>query len=89
MKWVVKNYQVVSIWLSLIILSLGFIIRSDRVLRSVGVPLAFLAGALLYLTGSIREWGQNRMPMALLEVILFACMLVGLVLSLLRLGGLL
>lgn len=89
MRWIVKNYQVVSIWLSLIILSLGFIIGSDRALRPVGVPLAFLAGALLYLTGSIREWSQNRMPMALLEVILFVCMLVGLVLSLLRLGGLL
>ncbi len=87
MRWIAKNYQVISIWLSLLIVSMGFIIGSDRALMGVGVPLTFFTGALLYLSGSIREWRQNRMPMVLFELLLFLCMLAGMVLSLLRLGG--
>ena len=87
MKWIVKNYRGISIWLSLFIVSLGFAVGSDHALRRTCVPLAFFAGALMYLSGGIREWANNRMPTALLEILLSFCMLGGLALSLIRQGG--
>lgn len=87
MKFLKENYRVVSIWLSLIILVLGFLIGSDEGSRPVATVLIFLAGTLLYFAGSIHGWVRNRMMVCLIEAVLTAVMLTGALLSLLRLGG--
>jgi len=89
MKFILKRYQTISIWLSLLIISLAFVIDSDRSARNVFVPIAFFAGMLLYMLGGIREWTQSRLTAALIEASLAVCMLIGGILSLFRLGGLL
>lgn len=76
-----------SIWLSLIILSLAFVIGSDKPSRRICVPAVFLVGALMYLLGMIREWSRGRIPAVLIELLLAVCMAAGAVLSYFRLGG--
>ena len=77
----------ISIWLSLIILTLAFIVGSDQSVRAVGIPFTFLAGMLLYLAGSVRDLVENHMAAALLQIVFAVCMLVGKILSFLHLGG--
>ncbi len=87
MRFLEKNYRMLSVWLSLLILTLGFVTGSDRSSRAVCVTAAFFAGTLLYVLGSIREWMKNRVTAALIEALLAVCMLTCGILSLLRLGG--
>lgn len=87
MKFLVEKYRVISIWLSLIILALAFVIGSDEERRAFCVFLAFVAGTFLYSVGGMREWMLNRMTACLVEVLLAICMLTAAFLSLLRLGG--
>lgn len=89
MRFLEKNYRLLSIWLSLLVLALAFVTGSDRPARAVCVTAAFFAGTLLYVLGSIREWMRNRVTAALIEMLLAVCMLTGGILSLLRLGGIL
>lgn len=87
MKFLLEKYRVISIWLSLIILALSFVIGSDEESRAFCVFLAFLTGTFLYAAGGAREWMLNRMTACLIEVILAVCMLTAAFLSLLRMGG--
>lgn len=87
MKFFVEKYRVISIWLSLIVLALAFVIGSDEESRAVCVFLVFVVGTLLYLVGAAREWMLNRMTACLVEALLAICMLTSALLSLLRLGG--
>lgn len=87
MKFLVKKYRVISIWLSLAILALAFFIASDEGSRAVCVPIIFLLGTFLYLAGGIREWALNHMPTLMVEVILGFFMFTAAVESFLRLGG--
>lgn len=87
MRFLEKNYRQLSIWLSLLILTLAFLTGSGGSGRAVFATAAFFAGMLLYLLGSIREWMKNRMTAALVEALLAVCMLTGGSLSLMRLGG--
>ena len=68
MKLWLKRYQVVSICLSLMIVSLAFVIGSD--------------GA--YGAGSMREWVRNRMAACVLQGMLAVCMLAGGIMSLVQ-----
>lgn len=87
MKFLIEKYRVVSIWLSLAILVLGFCIGADQECRSVCVPLAFLLGAVLYLLGSIYEWKCRRRFASLVLVLLTFLMLAGVAVSFLYRGG--
>lgn len=87
MKFFREKYRVLSIWLSLIILALAFVIGSDQECRGICISLAFIFGTLLYSVGGAREWMLNRMTACLLETLLAICMLTAAILSLLRLGG--
>lgn len=87
MKFFAEKYRVISIWLSLIVLALAFVIGSNDERRAVCVFLVFAAGTLLYSVGAMREWAMNRMPACLVEGLLAVCMLTASILSLLRLGG--
>lgn len=87
MKFFAEKYRVISIWLSLIVLALAFVIGSEQESRAICVFLVFVAGTLLYSVGAVREWMLNRMPACLIEALLAVCMLTSAVLSLLRLGG--
>lgn len=87
MKFLLTKYRLISIWLSLFILAMAFVIGSDEEIRAVCVPLAFAAGTLLYAAGALREWMRSRMTACLIEVIFAVCMLTGTFLSILRLGG--
>ncbi len=87
MKFLVEKYRVVSIWLSLAILALGFYIGADEECRLVCVPLAFLLGAVLYLLGGICEWKSRRRFACLILVILTFMMLAGMAVSLVQWGG--
>lgn len=89
MKFFVEKYRVISIWLSLIVLALAFVIGSDDENRAVCVFLVFVVGTLLYSVGAAREWMLNRMTACLVEALLAVCMLTSAILSLLRLGGIL
>lgn len=86
-KFLVEKYRVVSVWLSLAVLALAFVIGSDEECRMIFVPLAFAVGAVMYAAGGVREWAINRMPACLVEVLLAVCMTIAAVLSLLYLGG--
>lgn len=87
MKFLAEKYRVISIWLSLTILALAFVIGSDDENRAVCIFLAFAAGTLLYTAGAAREWMMNRMTACLIEGLLAVCMLTAAVLSLFRMGG--
>lgn len=87
MKFFVEKYRVISIWLSLLILVLGFVIGSDEESRAVCIFLVFVAGTFLYSAGGIRDWVRNRMTACLIEVLLAICMLTAAILSLMRMGG--
>lgn len=87
MKFFVEKYRVISIWLSLIVLALAFVIGSDDERRAICVFLVFVVGTLLYSVGAAREWMLNRMTGCLVEALLAICMLTSAILSLLRLGG--
>lgn len=89
MRFLEKNYRMLSIWLCLLILALAFVTGSDKPARAVCVTAAFFAGTLMYILGSIREWMRNHVTAALVEALLAVCMLTGGLLSLLRLGGIL
>ena len=89
MRWIAKKYQVISIWLSLVILTLAFIVGSDQSVQGIGVPFTFLAGMLLYLAGAVRDLVQSHMAAALIQMMISVCMLAGMTLSLLHLGGVL
>ena len=87
MKSIAERYRPLSIWLSLLIISLAFVIGSDESSRWISIPAAFGLGALLYLLGGIREWSRGRVPAVLMELFLSALMLSGALLSFLYLGG--
>ena len=89
MKFIIKKYRMITIWLSLFILSAAFVVGSDRPSRGVCVPAAFFACSLLYLLGSVRAWTKEHVTTALVELLLAVCMLTGTVLTLLQQGGLL
>ena len=89
MKFIVRQYRVITIWLSIMIIGLAFTVGADRPGRPACVALAFLAGTLPYAAGSLREWSRNRMTACTIEMLLAVCMLVCTILSFLRLGGLL
>ena len=88
MKFLVEKYKVVSIWLSLLILALGFYIGADEACRPVCVPFAFLLGTALYLLGCICEWRNRRRFASLVLLILTLLMAASTVVSLLYRGGL-
>lgn len=83
MKLWLKRYQVMSICLSLMIVTLAFVIGSDGEHKEILMVLAFFLGAVLYFLGSVREWKRNRMTSCVLEGLLAVCMLAGSVMSLL------
>lgn len=87
MKFIAAKYRMLSIWLSLIIVSLAFVIGSDKPSRRICVPAAFLVGALMYLLGVIREWSRGRRAAVLIELLLMICMMTGAVLSIFQWGG--
>lgn len=89
MKFLLKKYRVISICLSLAILTLAFVVGSDREWRAVCMTLAFFIGALLYGLGGVREWMLDRRFGSMVEIFLAVCMLIAMVLSLLYLGGVL
>lgn len=89
MKFLLKKYRIISVWLSLAVLTLAFVVGSDKEWRAVSMTLAFLAGFFLYGLGSIREWGLGRRVGSMVEIFLASCMLIALILSLLCLGGVL
>lgn len=86
-KFLVEKYRVVSVWLSLSVLALAFVIGSEEENRGFLVPLVFAVGAVMFAAGGVREWVMNRMPACLVEVLLAVCMTVASALSLLYLGG--
>ncbi len=53
MKFIVRQYRVITIWLSIMIIGLAFTVGADRPGRPACVALAFLAGTLLYAAGSM------------------------------------
>ena len=77
MKFIIKKYRMITIWLSLFILSAAFVVGSDRPSRGV------------CLLGSVRAWTKEHVTTALVELLLAVCMLTGTVLTLLQQGGLL
>lgn len=87
MKFLLTKYRLISIWLSLFILALAFVIGSDSEVRTVCIPFALGAGTLLYAAGAVREWMLSRMTACLIETLFAVCMLTGTFLSILRLGG--
>ncbi|MBS6396929.1 MAG: hypothetical protein KH452_07235 [Clostridiales bacterium] len=87
MRFLLGKYRIIVIWMSLLILALAFLIGSDTGCCEAVMPLAFAAGTLIYVLGAVREWMQNRMFACMIEALLVIVMLTGLVLSLLRLGG--
>lgn len=89
MKFLLEKYRVLSIWLSLLILALAFVVGSDTEWRPFCVMLAFLAGAVMFGLGGIREWMLGHRIGSMTEAFLAACMWIASVLSLLRLGGIL
>lgn len=89
MKFLMEKYRTISIWLSLVILALAFVIGSDKEWHSAGVPVVFTVGFVMYLTGSIREWKLGRMTACLIEALFAVWALVAAFLSVLRLGGVL
>jgi len=89
MKFLLEKYRVLSIWMSLLILALAFVVGSDDEWRPVCAVLAFLIGGLMYGLGGIREWTRGHRISSMVETFLAVCMWIALVLSLLRLGGIL
>lgn len=89
MKFIARQYTVITIWLSILIIGLAFVVGSDRPVRPVCVSLSFLAGTLLYGVGTVRAWSRNRMTACTIEMLLTVCMLVCTILSFSRMGGLL
>ena len=87
MKFLVDKYRDISIWLSLLIITLGFILASDVRLRAAGVPLIFALGALLFALGSLYERSRNRVLAWIAELILSVCMLAAAAAAVLQLGG--
>lgn len=87
MKFIIKRYRIITIWLSLLIICFACVVGSDRPSRTICVPTAFILGMFLYLLGGIREWTRDHVTTALIELLLAVCMLIGAVLSLLRQGG--
>ncbi len=87
MKFFPGKYRVISIWLSLMILTLAFIIGSEKAGREICVFLVFLLGGLLYSLGGVQKWMVNRMTACLVEALLAVCMMVAAFLTLLRIGG--
>lgn len=87
MKFLLTKYRLISIWLSLFILAMAFVIGSDAGIRAVCIPFTFGAGTLLYAAGAVREWMLGWMTACLIEILFAICMLTGTFLSLLRLGG--
>lgn len=88
MRFLLDKFRVISICLSLFIITLGFIIASDKEMRAVGVPLIFLAGMLMYVLGSLYEQRKNRAAW-IAELLLAVCMLAAAAAAVLRLGGIL
>lgn len=89
MKFLLKKYRIISIWMSLLILTLAFVAGSDQEWRPVSLTLAFLTGTFLYGLGGIREWMLDRRVSSMVEMALAFCMLIAVVLCLLGFGGLL
>lgn len=89
MKLLVEKYRTISVWLSLIVIALGFVIGSDDPRKSLCIPIAFLAGTIMYVTGGLREWMLGRRASALIHECLAVLMLVCMVLYLFQLGGIL
>lgn len=89
MKFLVEKYRSISVWLSLAILALAFWIGSDADCRNVCVPVAFLLGTVLYGLGAVSEWKQSRVIGCLIHLILALMLTAGLIISLLKAGGLL
>lgn len=87
MKFLMGRYRTISIWLSLVILALAFVIGSDEAWHAIGVPAVFSVGFIMYLAGSIREWKLGKMTACLVDALLAVWALVAAFLSVLRLGG--
>lgn len=87
MKFLLKKYRILSIWMSLGILTLAFVVGSDEEWRPICMTLAFLIGTFLYGFGGIREWMLGRRVGSMVELFLAVCMLIAVVLSLLSFGG--
>lgn len=87
MKFLLEKYRMFCIWLSLLILALAFIAGSDDEWRPFCVVLAFIAGAVMYGFGGIREWTLGHRVSSMVETFLAVCMWTAVVLSLLHLGG--
>lgn len=89
MKFLLEKYRVISIWLSLLVLTLAFVVGSDMEWRPVCAMLAFLAGAVMYGIGGAREWIVGHRTAGMVEICLAVCMWLAALLALLRLGGIL
>ncbi|MBR5509570.1 MAG: hypothetical protein IKV59_05905 [Lachnospiraceae bacterium] len=87
MKFLVEKYKVVSVWLSLAILALGFYIGANQECRDICVPFTFLLGMVMYLSGCIYEWRHRRRFAGIILLILTLLMAAGMVFSVFGWGG--
>ena len=89
MKGFLERYRNITVWLSLFILAMGFVAASDEEQRMVCMLFAFLAGAFLFGAGTAREWAVKNQPGVSCYAVLTAAMWMAVVVTILRLGGIL
>ena len=89
MKRFLERYRNITVWLSLFILAMGFVAASDEEQRMVCMLFAFLAGAFLFGAGTAREWAVKNQPGVFCYAVLTAAMWMAVVITILRLGGIL
>lgn len=89
MKGFLERYRNITVWLSVFILAMGFVGASDKEHRSWCMLLAFLAGILLFGTGTVREWNEKNQPGIFCHAMLTSAMAMAAVLTILQMGGIL
>ena len=82
-----EKYRLTTACLSLVILTLAFVVGSDKELSRICIPLAFAAGALLYGTGASYNRRANRKTAGRLQGLCALLFLAAFVFSVLRMGG--
>lgn len=89
MKSLGKKYRIYTVWLCLLILAMAFLAASDEGNPWPYVTLAFLAGAIMYSLGAVREWALGRRLPGMAEFLLAVCMWCATAAAALRVGGIL
>ena len=84
-----ERYRTVTVCLSLLILALVFAVASDEVVSRICIPLAFLAGPLLYGTGAAYDRKAGKKTGSRFQGIFALLFLAAAVFSVLHIGGLL